>query len=99
MDACWSVSTSFPLPAQGEDPALEDDALAVTVQSQRDEAMAYNYGMPMPNAVREGDRGADSAAAAADHEGEGEGGNAGSTAVVTQSSADAALLARLFGAE
>lgn len=53
MDACWSVSTSFPMPRQGEDDSLEDDALPMTVQTQRDEAMAYNYGMNMPNAVGE----------------------------------------------
>ena len=51
MDACWSVSTSFPLPRHGVDESLEDNALPMTVQTQREEAMAYNYGMNMPNAV------------------------------------------------
>lgn len=51
MDACWSVSTSFPLPRHGVDKSLEDNALPMTVQTQREEAMAYKYGMNMPNAV------------------------------------------------
>jgi hypothetical protein len=53
MDACWSISASFPLPHEGEDESLEDEALPMTVEAQREEALAYNYGMPMPNAVRE----------------------------------------------
>ena len=52
MDSCWSVSVSFDLPllsSAAVDPELSDDVLAMTVETQRDEAMAYNYGLPMPD--------------------------------------------------
>jgi hypothetical protein len=54
LDGCWSVSASFPLPPKGEDSSLEDDALPVTVETQQEEAMAYNYGLPMPDDRVEG---------------------------------------------
>ncbi len=39
------ADTSFPMPPRGADPALEDAALAVTVESQQREARAYNTGV------------------------------------------------------
>ena len=33
---------------------MEDDALQVTVETQQEEAMAYNYGLPMPDERIEG---------------------------------------------
>ena len=93
MDACWSVSTSFPLPRRGEDKSLEDDALAMTVQTQREEAMAYNYGMNMPNVVHE-DVGAD-ARSTDSSEATDTNGSEKDSAV----NPDAMLLARLLGAQ
>ena len=49
MDGCWSVSASFPLPPKGEDPSMEDEGLEITVERQQEEAMAFNYGLPMPD--------------------------------------------------
>jgi hypothetical protein len=54
LDGCWSISASFPLPPKGEDLSLEDAALPVTVESQQEEAMAYNYGLPLPDDRVEG---------------------------------------------
>ena len=54
LDGCWSVSASFPLPPKGQDASMEDDALQVTVETQQEEAMAYNYGLPMPDERVEG---------------------------------------------
>eukprot|EP01052_Picozoa_sp_SAG31_P033441 SAG31_NODE_3781_length_3885_cov_3.963286_3_plen_111_part_00 len=36
------------MPPRGRDEALEDDNLAITVDVQHDEAMSFNYGLPMP---------------------------------------------------
>ena len=35
MQSCWALFTSFPMPPKGEDPLLEDEHLAVTVEEQR----------------------------------------------------------------
>lgn len=45
QDSCWSVSTSFRMPPQGEAPDLEDGALEMTVENQWMEALAYNNGL------------------------------------------------------
>jgi len=48
---CWAFSTSFPLPAPGEEPELEDDGSicqSVTVETCADEAMRFNLGLPLP---------------------------------------------------
>ena len=45
MQNCWSITCSFPLPLQGDDPDLDDDNLAVTVDSQQAEAMVFNLGL------------------------------------------------------
>ena len=45
MQNCWSITCSFPLPLQGEDPDLDDDNLAVTVEDQQAEAMVFNLGL------------------------------------------------------
>lgn len=37
LDGCWSMSASFPLPRQGQDASLEDEALQVTVETQQEE--------------------------------------------------------------
>ena len=54
LDGCWSVSASFPLPPKGQDASLEDEALQVTVETQQEEAMAYNYGLSLPDERVEG---------------------------------------------
>ena len=45
MQSCWVLYTSFPMPPRGSDPSLDDDALAVTVETQFREAHAYNSGV------------------------------------------------------
>ncbi|KAJ1630660.1 hypothetical protein T492DRAFT_1001525 [Pavlovales sp. CCMP2436] len=52
MQNCWGVATSFPLPKIGTYPELEDESeviAAVSVETQRLEAAAFNAGLPLPN--------------------------------------------------
>jgi len=52
LQNCWSLSTSFPLPLQGECEELEDDGSVcqrVTVRNCRDEMLNFNLGEPLPH--------------------------------------------------
>eukprot|EP01111_Echinosteliopsis_oligospora_P016613 TRINITY_DN696_c1_g1_i2.p1 TRINITY_DN696_c1_g1~~TRINITY_DN696_c1_g1_i2.p1 ORF type:complete len:284 (+),score=60.78 TRINITY_DN696_c1_g1_i2:64-915(+) len=48
MQSCWVVYTSFPMPPLGQCPALEDEALEITTEVMRSEAMMYNIGVEFP---------------------------------------------------
>lgn len=48
MQSCWALYTSFPMPKQGEAGGkLDDDSLAVNINAQEAEAVAYNTGLPL----------------------------------------------------
>lgn len=47
MQSCWVLYTSFPMPAKGSDPSLEDTAFEMTVETQSREAQAYNTGVAL----------------------------------------------------
>jgi len=52
LQNCWGFSASFPLPLRGIEPDLEDGSelcLAVTVDNCREEANAFNMGLPLPH--------------------------------------------------
>jgi hypothetical protein len=83
MDGCWHMSASFPLPALGTDPLMEDGALEMTVDSQQDEAMAFNYGMPMPDDEPIEEEGGESAGRMRSAGAPSEGGEEGCSATVT----------------
>jgi len=46
LQNCWSVTMSFPPPPPGEDPALDDEGLAIGFEDQYDEAVCFNIGLP-----------------------------------------------------
>ena len=67
MDSCWHIATSWPLPPRhgpDADPSLDDESLQMTVDVQRDEAMAFNHGIPLPDG--DDDSGAEAEGVAAD---------------------------------
>ena len=47
LQSCWGLYTSWELPPAGTDPSLEDANLAVTVETQWQEAIKYNAGVPL----------------------------------------------------
>lgn len=56
MESCWGIYASFALPPKGTCPALEDENLSVTVQTQVTEVIAYNHGVPLAAADCRPDR-------------------------------------------
>lgn len=54
LQNCWGFSASFPLPHQGEELALEDEGelcQSVNVEACREEAEAFNLGIPLPHSL------------------------------------------------
>jgi len=45
LESCWTVHTSFPMPARGEDAYLEDENLHVQANDQAFECFLYNSSM------------------------------------------------------
>lgn len=52
MESCWVVWSSWPMPLRESSEAweLDDDRLPVTFDAQEQEALAFNTGLPNPNA-------------------------------------------------
>lgn len=48
LESCWAVAASWQLMPEGEDSCMDDANLAISVDAQKAEALAYNCGLPMP---------------------------------------------------
>lgn len=54
LQNCWGFSASFPLPPRGKELALEDDGelcQSINVEACRQEAEAFNLGIPLPHSL------------------------------------------------